>query len=74
MTPHIVDRSAAEKTLFRQFAEQQGREPSAVRAAAFARFAEAGLPTRRVEAWHYTDLRAAMIFRAIMVRMASAAG
>jgi Fe-S cluster assembly protein SufD len=60
MTPHIVDRSAAEKTLFRQFAEQQGREPSAVRAAAFARFAEAGLPTRRVEAWHYTDLRAAM--------------
>ncbi len=60
MNAHIVNRSAAEKTLFRQFAEQQAREPSPVRAAAFARFAEAGLPTRRVEAWHYTDLRAAM--------------
>src|SRR5271167_125131 len=60
MTAHVVNRSTAEKTLARQFAEQQGREPSAVRAAAFARFAEAGLPTRRVEAWHYTDLRAAM--------------
>ena len=60
MNAHVVNRSAAEKTLFRQFAEQQVREPSPVRAAAFARFAEAGLPTRRVEAWHYTDLRAAM--------------
>ncbi len=60
MNAHVVNRSAAEKTLFRQFAEQQAREPSPVRAAAFARFAEAGLPTRRVEAWHYTDLRAAM--------------
>ena len=60
MNAYVVNRSAAEKTLFRQFAEQQAREPSPVRAAAFARFAEAGLPTRRVEAWHYTDLRAAM--------------
>jgi Fe-S cluster assembly protein SufD len=60
MTAHIVNRSTAEKTLFMQFAESQGREPSPVRVAAFARFAEAGLPTRRVEAWHYTDLRAAM--------------
>jgi Fe-S cluster assembly protein SufD len=60
MNAHVVNRSAAEKTLFRQFAEQQAREPSPARAAAFARFAEAGLPTRRVEAWHYTDLRAAM--------------
>ncbi|HEX9170395.1 MAG TPA: Fe-S cluster assembly protein SufD [Roseiarcus sp.] len=60
MTAHILNRSAAEKTLFRQFAENQRGEPSPVRAAAFARFAEAGLPTRRFEAWHYTDLRAAM--------------
>jgi Fe-S cluster assembly protein SufD len=60
MNAHITNRSAAEKTLFRQFAESQGREPSAARVAAFARFADAGLPTRRVEAWHYTDLRAAM--------------
>jgi Fe-S cluster assembly protein SufD len=31
-----------------------------MRQKAFARFEEAGLPTRRVEAWHYTDLRAAL--------------
>ena len=60
MNAHVVTRSAAEKSLIRQFAESQGREPSPARASAFARFAEAGLPTRRVEAWHYTDLRAAM--------------
>ncbi len=60
MTAHVVSRSAAERTLSRQFAEQERREPSLARAAAFARFAAAGLPTRRVEAWHYTDLRAAM--------------
>jgi Fe-S cluster assembly protein SufD len=60
MTAHIVNRSAAETTLARQFAEQQRREPSSARASAFARFAAAGLPTRRVEAWHYTDLRASM--------------
>jgi Fe-S cluster assembly protein SufD len=28
------------------------------RKAAFDRFADAGLPSRRVESWHYTDLRA----------------
>jgi Fe-S cluster assembly protein SufD len=60
MTAHVVNRSAAERTLARQFAEHERREPSPVRAAAFARFAAAGLPTRRVEAWHYTDLRASM--------------
>src|SRR5690348_7865177 len=60
MTAHVVNRSAAEGTLARQFAEQERREPSRARAAAFARFAAAGLPTRRVEAWHYTDLRASM--------------
>jgi Fe-S cluster assembly protein SufD len=31
---------------------------AASRQAAFDRFARAGLPSRRVEAWHYTDLRA----------------
>ena len=31
-----------------------------LREAAFRRFEEAGLPTRRVEAWHYTDMRAAL--------------
>ncbi len=60
MTAHMAFRSTAERTLAKQFAEQEGREPSPIRAAAFARFAETGLPTRRVEAWHYTDLRAAL--------------
>jgi Fe-S cluster assembly protein SufD len=60
MTAHVVNRSAAERALARQFAEHERRQPSPARAAAFARFAAAGLPTRRVEAWHYTDLRASM--------------
>jgi Fe-S cluster assembly protein SufD len=60
MTAHVVNRSTAERTLARQFADQERREPSPARAAAFARFAATGLPTRRVEAWHYTDLRASM--------------
>jgi Fe-S cluster assembly protein SufD len=60
MTAHVVNLSAAERTLARQFAERDRREPSAARAAAFTRFAAAGLPTRRIEAWHYTDLRASM--------------
>src|SRR5260370_33784948 len=60
MTAHSVQRSTAEATLARQFAAQQASAPSARRAAAFARFSARGLPTRRVEAWHYTDLRAAM--------------
>jgi Fe-S cluster assembly protein SufD len=68
MTAHVVDRSAAERTLARQFAEQERREPSPGRAAAFARFAATGLPTRRVEAWHYTDLRAALAGAAPILR------
>jgi len=60
MTSHVINRSAAERTLARQFADQERRERSPARAAAFARFAAVGLPTRRVEAWHYTDLRASM--------------
>ena len=60
MTVHMAPRSTAEATLAKQFAEQEAREPSLIRRAAFERFLETGLPTRRVEAWHYTDLRAAM--------------
>jgi Fe-S cluster assembly protein SufD len=60
MTAHVVNRSVAERTLARQFAEQELCERLPARAAAFARFAAVGLPTRRVEAWHYTDLRASM--------------
>src|ERR1700679_3573901 len=60
MTAHVVNRSVAERTLARQFAEQELCERLPARAAAFARFAEVGLPTRRVETWDYTDLRASM--------------
>ncbi len=60
MIVHSVQKSTAEATLARQFAALEGLAPSPRRAAAFARFAERGLPTRRMEAWHYTDLRAAM--------------
>jgi Fe-S cluster assembly protein SufD len=47
----------AEATLARQFA---ARDADTARAAAFAEFAQRGLPNRRDEAWHYTDLRAAL--------------
>jgi len=59
MTKHApVPKTAAETQLARAFAELD--KPGADRVAAFAAFAKLGLPTRRVEAWHYTDLRAAM--------------
>ena len=61
MTAHAVSRSTAESTLTRQFETQGALAQSPERAAAFKRFAERGLPTRRVESWHYTDLRAAMV-------------
>jgi len=45
----------AEQDFLKSFA----LEPAdAGRRSAFERFARAGLPSRRVEAWHYTDLRA----------------
>src|SRR5213079_3088544 len=34
--------------------------PTLLRATAFERFAAAGLPSRRIEEWKYTDLRALM--------------
>ena len=58
MTAHTVPRTTAESTLIRQFEAQ--KDPGPGRAAAFKRFVERGLPTRRIESWHYTDLRAAM--------------
>ncbi len=60
MTAHAVPRSTAESTLISQFEGQRELARSPERAAAFKRFADRGLPTRRVESWHYTDLRAAM--------------
>ena len=46
------------KTEAEQALIAQGASVASDRKAAFARFAEAGLPHRRVEAYHYTDLRA----------------
>jgi Fe-S cluster assembly protein SufD len=58
MTVHALQtRTAAETTLAEQFAAAQGALPALDREAAFRLFAAQGLPTRRDEAWHYTDLR-----------------
>jgi Fe-S cluster assembly protein SufD len=54
----MAPKSAAETALAEQFAALAS--PGADRTNAFAAFAASGLPTRRNEAWHYTDLRAAM--------------
>jgi Fe-S cluster assembly protein SufD len=51
-------KTAAETELAQAFGVLEA--PSAERAGAFADFAKVGLPTRRLESWHYTDLRAAM--------------
>src|SRR5258706_7334396 len=60
-------KTAAEQQLAAQWLEsghlRPGLEPTgldALRAAAFDRFQNSGLPNRRVEAWKYTDLRALM--------------
>jgi Fe-S cluster assembly protein SufD len=55
-----IARTAAELGLAEQFRAAPGAAASPARAAAFRRFEAAGLPTRRVESWHYTDLRAAL--------------
>ena len=58
MTAHASRiRTEAETSLDAQFAALGLKGP---RADAFAAFAAQGLPTRRDEAWHYTDLRAAL--------------
>jgi Fe-S cluster assembly protein SufD len=59
MTMHRpIAKTAAETMLALQFAALATRDPD--RVAAFAAFEAEGLPTRRKEAWHYTDLRSAM--------------
>jgi Fe-S cluster assembly protein SufD len=60
MTVRSVIPNLAETTLAEQFSSLDRGLRSPERDAAFARFAARGLPTRRVESWHYTDLRAAM--------------
>jgi len=59
MTVHRpITKTAAETELAAQFAALAS--PEAQRVEAFAAFAKQGLPTRRNEAWHYTDLRSIM--------------
>src|ERR1700681_2728853 len=58
-------RTAAERALVARSAAAKGALPGAValasmREEAFHRFERHGLPSRRVEDWKYTDLRAAM--------------
>jgi Fe-S cluster assembly protein SufD len=52
-----VPKTAAETALATAFAALSASDAAK---AAFAEFEKRGLPTRRDEAWHYTDLRAAM--------------
>ncbi|MGD0565059.1 MAG: SufD family Fe-S cluster assembly protein [Roseiarcus sp.] len=74
MTMHrAIAKTAAETRLAEQFSALRGAAPSLWRDAAFRRFEEAGLPTRRVEAWHYTDLRAALASAAPLAKAPDAA-
>lgn len=63
MSARIVSsRTDAEVALADAYGTAKGRLPGSeavhqLREAAFGTFAKAGLPHRRVEAWHYTDLR-----------------
>ena len=55
--------TVAEAKLLDQFKSAHGHiagDPDDMRGLAMARFAKAGLPHRRIESWHYTDLRTIM--------------
>ena len=63
MTANVtIIRAEAETALLDMFEAQRATLPGATntRKAAIDRFARTGLPHRRIESWHYTDLRAAM--------------
>jgi Fe-S cluster assembly protein SufD len=49
--------SPAETSIAASFEALRAAGVSAAQEAAFARFSDKGLPSRRIEAWHYTDLR-----------------
>ena len=53
-------KTAAETELAKHFAGFKPAGATEMRQKAFARFEIAGLPHRRIEAWHYTDLRGLM--------------
>jgi Fe-S cluster assembly protein SufD len=54
----ILSPSQAEQDFTQAFARFRDKHAEENRATAFANFTKAGLPSRRVESWHYTDLRA----------------
>ena len=56
----VQNPTQAEQDFFRAFALLRENAPGegSERQKAFDRFARAGLPSRRVESWHYSDLRA----------------
>lgn len=61
MTVQAIDKkSEAETALAGAFDAMKGKGAAALRQASWEFFTRKGLPTRRVEAWHYTDLRAAL--------------
>lgn len=61
MTVQAIDtRTETEAALAGAFEAMKDKGAVALRKAAWESFARKGLPTRRVEAWHYTDLRAAL--------------
>ncbi|MEA2759085.1 MAG: Fe-S cluster assembly protein SufD [Methylobacteriaceae bacterium] len=63
MTTEITQiRTPAEKALISLYTSEKDRLPGseavkALRSANFAEFERSGLPHRRIESWHYTDLR-----------------
>jgi Fe-S cluster assembly protein SufD len=50
----------ADAALSSFYEEMRDKGAPRLRAAAWAAFSELGLPSRRVESWHYTDLKTAM--------------
>lgn len=52
--------SEAEATLTSFYEEMRDKGAPRLRAAGWAAFSEFGLPNRRLESWHYTDLKSAM--------------
>lgn len=61
MSVQAIDkRTESETALAGAFESMKDKGAAALRREAWESFARQGLPTRRVEAWHYTDLRAAL--------------
>ena len=58
--PVATLKTAAETELAKHFASAAPAGAESIRRQAFARVEASGLPHRRVEAWHYTDLRSMM--------------